>query len=118
MAVYPPIADYALVSDCHSVALVSRAGSVDWCCMQRIDSGSCFGRLLDWERGGHCSIAPVGDGATARREYLDDALVLATAFEAESGEARVLDCFTMRHGGAREPHGQLIRVVEGVSGHM
>ncbi|MFL5886775.1 MAG: glycoside hydrolase family 15 protein [Thermoleophilaceae bacterium] len=118
MPVYPPIADYALVGDCHSVALVSRAGSVDWCCLGRIDSGSCFGRLLDWERGGHCAISPVGDSITTRREYLDDTLVLATTFESESGEARVLDCFTMRRGGSQEPYGQLLRVVEGVSGHV
>ena len=49
---YPPIADYAFLSDCHSVALVSRDGSVDWCCMPRMDSGSLFGRLLDWDNGG------------------------------------------------------------------
>ncbi|HEX5146562.1 MAG TPA: trehalase-like domain-containing protein, partial [Conexibacter sp.] len=54
---YPPISDYALLGDCHGVALVSRAGSVDWCCLPRFDSGSSFGRLLDPERGGHCSVA-------------------------------------------------------------
>ena len=49
---YPDLEDYAFLSDCHSVALVSRAGSIDWCCMPRIDAPSCFGRLLDWEQGG------------------------------------------------------------------
>src|SRR5689334_8944753 len=118
MPTYPPIADYALVGDSHSVALVSRSGSVDWCCMPRIDSGSCFGRLLDWDRGGYCSISPAGDSETTGREYLENTLVLATTFRAGNGEARLLDCFTMRRGGAREPYQQLIRVIEGVSGHM
>src|SRR4051794_11125926 len=118
MSNYPPIADYALLGDCHSVALVSREGSIDWCCTPRIDVGSCFGRLLDRERGGHCSIAPRGGGAATRREYLENTLVLATTFESGSGEARVLDCFTMRRGGALDPHRQLLRIVEGVSGHV
>ena len=55
---YPPIADYALIGDCHGAALVSRAASIDWWCAPRFDSGSIFGRLLDWERGGHCSLEP------------------------------------------------------------
>ena len=59
---YPPIHEYALIGDCHSAALVSRSGSIDWCCVPRFDSGSCFGRILDWEHGGFCSIFP-DDGA-------------------------------------------------------
>ena len=51
---YPPISDYAYIADCHSAALVSKSGSIDWCCMPRIDSGSCFGRILDWKNGGYC----------------------------------------------------------------
>ncbi len=55
---YPPIGDYAVIGDCHSAALVSRAAAVDWCCLPRFDSASVFGRLLDWERGGYCQIEP------------------------------------------------------------
>src|ERR671937_888794 len=81
MGDYRPIGDYALIGDCHSIALE-------------------------------------GEGRATRREYLDGTLVLATKFESDSGEARVLDCFTMRRGGAQDPHRQLVRVIEGVSGHI
>ena len=112
----PPIADYALIGDCHAVALVSRTGSIDWCCMPRIDSGSVFGRLLDWGRGGCCRLAPPTPGFAASRQYLEGSLVLATTFQTEEGEARLLDLFAMRRGGATDPLHQLIRVVEGVRG--
>src|ERR1700760_3994136 len=64
---YPPISDYALIGDCHTAALISRAGSVDWCCLPRFDSDSCFGRLLDWKQGGQFIITPKGK-AQAHRE--------------------------------------------------
>ena len=55
-----PIGDYALLSDCRSAALVSRAGSVDWLCFPRFDAPAVFARLLDSD-GGHFAIQPAGD---------------------------------------------------------
>jgi len=116
---YPPIADYALISDCHSVALVSRAGSVDWCCMPRVDSGSLFGRLLEWDGGGHCSIAPADlAGCDVERRYLDGSLVLETRFRNAGSEVRLVDGLAMRRGGRENPRRQLVRIVEGVRGSM
>jgi GH15 family glucan-1,4-alpha-glucosidase len=82
---YPPIGDYALIADSNSAALVSRAGSIDWCCIQRIDAGSCFGRLLDWEKGGFCSISPKDGSQGTSRRYLDETLVLETTFHSDGG---------------------------------
>ncbi|MCA1731316.1 MAG: DUF5911 domain-containing protein [Actinobacteria bacterium] len=116
---YPPISDYAFIADSNSAALVSRAGSIDWCCIQRIDSGSCFGRLLDWERGGYCSISPKnGAAGISSREYIEETLVLRTIFRAGGGEAHLLDCFTMPRSTEEYPYRQLLRVVEGVRGHV
>ncbi|MEJ2704194.1 MAG: DUF5911 domain-containing protein [Sedimentisphaerales bacterium] len=115
MEKYPPISDYGYISDCHSAALVSKSGSVDWCCMPRIDSKSCFGRLLGWDRGGYCTICP-SSAFRVSRQYLGDSLILETTFTTESGRARLLDCFTMREGGMHHPHNQLLRIVEGIEG--
>ncbi|HEY6481965.1 MAG TPA: glycoside hydrolase family 15 protein [Steroidobacteraceae bacterium] len=114
---YPPIADYALIGDCHSAALVSRAGSIDWCCLPRFDSDSCFGRLLDWNHGGYFSIAPRGKART-RRAYLPNTLVLVTRYEAGKNAVRVIDFFSMRSGGRQRPRRELVRIIEGVRGSM
>jgi alpha,alpha-trehalase len=74
-----PIGDYALLSDCHSGALVSRAGSVDWLCLPRFDSPAVFGRLLD-DDAGHWAIRP-GEPAPSSRRYVDGSLVLETRFD-------------------------------------
>jgi GH15 family glucan-1,4-alpha-glucosidase len=96
---------------------VSRAGSIDWCCLPRLDSPSVFGRILHWDGGGYCQIVPTGDHRVSRR-YLEDTLVLETTFTTEEGEVRLLDAFTTRRGGRERPHRQVIRVIEGVRGTM
>jgi GH15 family glucan-1,4-alpha-glucosidase len=113
---YPPIGDYGFLGDCHTGALVSSAGSVDWLCLPRLDDGSYFGRLLDRDRGGWCAITPADPAAAFSRRYLDGTLVLQTEMRAVGGRVRVTDCLTMRPGGARRPYRQLLRVVDGLEG--
>jgi GH15 family glucan-1,4-alpha-glucosidase len=114
---YPPIRDYAYLSDCHSGALVSKDGSIDWACLPRFDSPSAFARLLDLDKGGFCRIAPDKPFKSSRR-YLEAGLVLETTFETGEGRARLIDCFTMRKGGEHDPHRQILRIVEGQEGTM
>jgi GH15 family glucan-1,4-alpha-glucosidase len=113
---YPDIADYGFIGDCHSAALVSRHGSIDWCCMPRFDSGSAFGRLLGWDRGGFCQIAPVGDDFHSTRGYDGDSLVLTTQWSAGTSELRLTDFFSMRKGGAKEPRRRLVRILDCLEG--
>jgi GH15 family glucan-1,4-alpha-glucosidase len=112
---YPPIADYAFIGDCHSTALVSASGSIDWACMRRFDAGGVFCRLLDTNKGG-CFALQAANLVRSHRSYLEDSNVLETVFETDSGRARVLDCFTMHKGGKRAPLQQLLRIIEGLEG--
>src|SRR5512139_283384 len=88
-----PIAEHALLSDCHSCALVDTTGSVEWLTFPRFDSPSVMARLLD-DEAGHWSIRPAGDFETERR-YLDETMVLETTFHTPTGTAALTDALAM-----------------------
>jgi GH15 family glucan-1,4-alpha-glucosidase len=119
---YPPISDYALISNRQCAALISRAGSIDWCCMPRIDSDSCFGRLLDWRKGGYCTVFPTGGNVDMRRRYLPGTMVLETCYRSPKAEALVHDYFVRAEDpGTRrreQDRPRLVRLIRGVSGSM
>ncbi len=115
---YLPIADYALLSDCHSTALISRYGSIDWACLGRFDAASTFGRLLDFDRGGYFSIRPSAPILDVERHYLPGTLVLVSTMRTEQGALRCTDGFAMAPGGSLHPGGQLLRFVECVEGSV
>ncbi len=91
-----PIADYALLSDRHSAALVSREGSVDWLCFPRFDSPSIFGRLLG-DQAGHWSLRAT-DATQITRRYLDRTMVLETTFRTPKGTVTLTDALAMGEG--------------------
>ncbi|WP_420473733.1 glycoside hydrolase family 15 protein [Noviherbaspirillum sp. ST9] len=115
---YPPIEDYAFISDCHCAALISRNGSIDWCCMPRLDDDSCFGRLLDWDKGGYCAICPAGAEFTTTRRYLPQTMILETRFQAQGGEIRLLDFFAMDEVEMEHARYDHVRILEGVAGEV
>lgn len=96
-----PIADYALLSDRHSSALVSRSGSVDWLCMPRFDSPSVFARLLDADAGWF-AVAPTDRDAEVTRRYLDATMVLETTFTTAGGTLVLRDALAT--GFTDDPH--------------
>ncbi len=116
-----PIADYAMLSDCHCAALVSGEGSIDWLCLPRFDAPSLFGRLLD-DDAGHWCIRPAGDYEMSRR-YLPESLVLETTMVTPGGTATLTDALVFdadERGHAIGQHAPcvLVRVVEATSGSV
>ncbi len=109
------IEDYALLSDLRTAALVGKDGSVDWLCLPRFDSPSCFSRILGDERDGHWRIAPSGQVREVRRRYRDNSLVLETEFHTADGVVRLVDSMPP-HEKNQDDEPCLVRVVEGVSG--
>ncbi len=115
------VGDFALISDCQSVALVSRDGSVDWYSTPRFDSPAVFAGLLD-PQGGHWSIRPSGEFET-KRTYVGDTMVLRTVFRTPKGRITLTDALAFEEGawgheiGRRVPH-VLLRRVEGIEGEV
>jgi GH15 family glucan-1,4-alpha-glucosidase len=106
--------DYGLIGDMQSAALVGRNGAVDWLCLPRFDSASCFSALLGDERHGRWLVAPAGELRSTTRRYRPGTLVLETDFEAADGAVRVID-FMPRRG---EGPPRLMRIVEGLRGQV
>ncbi len=87
---YQPIADYGIIGNLRSVALVARDGSIDWCCLPRMDSPSVFAALLDTHRGGFFQVRPV-DGGRGAQEYVEATNVLRTRFDTGGATLWVTD---------------------------
>jgi GH15 family glucan-1,4-alpha-glucosidase len=116
-----PIADYGLLADCNSAALVDRDGSIAWLCLPRYDSPAVFAQILDPE-GGHWQIKPSGPYRSERR-YLPGTLVIETTFATETGSVRLTDAMAFAAGqrnhelGLGVPH-LLLRSIEGLVGEV
>jgi GH15 family glucan-1,4-alpha-glucosidase len=91
---FPPIEDYAFLSDCHTGALVCPDGSIDWLCLPRFDSPSIFGTLLD-RQAGSFRFAPFGINIPNARTYEPGTNVLTTTWHTPTGWVEVQDALTM-----------------------
>ena len=106
------IEDYALIGDCETAALVGLDGSIDWLCLPRFDSDSCFARLLGAEDNGFWRVAPVKPSSVDRR-YLPGTLILETTFTTDGGRVLVTDLMPPKSDNA-----EIVRIVEGLEGKV
>ena len=120
---YSPIGDYALIGDCHTAALISRDGSIDWYCPGRFDAPAVFCRVLDADHGGYLKIAPSGSFSVERR-YRSDTNVLETTFSSDHGVVRLMDLMPI-HQRSSDHEGydvgssrRILRRLEGLEGEV
>jgi GH15 family glucan-1,4-alpha-glucosidase len=127
---FPPIAEYAFLSNCHTGALVAPDGAIDWLCVPRFDSPSIFGSLLDREAG-FFRFAPFGINHPTAVNYEAGTNVLETTWKTPSGWVVVHDALTMsprEHEDTITPHTRppadddgdhvLVRTVECLEGQV
>ncbi len=88
---YQPIENYGVIGDLHTIALVGMDGSVDYMCFPEFDSPSIFLKLLDYEKGGYFSLAPVLEDAHQKQLYIPDTNVLLSRFLSQQGVAEISD---------------------------
>jgi alpha,alpha-trehalase len=87
-ASYLPIEDYAVIGDCHTAALISSKGSIDWYCPVRFDNPACFCRILDARNGGFLEMRPAKQCSVSRR-YMNSTNVLESIFTTDQSTVRV-----------------------------
>ena len=91
---FPPIAEYAFLSDCEVNALIAPSGNVEWLCLPRPDSPSVFGTILDRDAGGF-RFGPSDVTVPAARRYLPGTMVVETSWNTANGWAIVRDVLLM-----------------------
>jgi GH15 family glucan-1,4-alpha-glucosidase len=128
---FPPIADYALLSDCEVNALVAPDGNVEWLCVPRHDAPSVFAAMLD-RNAGSFRVGVIGTAVPTRRTYIPGSMVLETVWQTPTGWVVVRDALCMtpwRHHGMRaanfhrappdwEAAAMLVRTIECTYGHV
>jgi alpha,alpha-trehalase len=128
---FPPIAEYAFLSDCEVTALVAASGNVEWLCLPRADSPSVFAAILDRGAGGF-RIGPADVAVPAARRYLPGSLMVETTWKTRTGWLIVRDALCVgrwyhdqrrsaawrRAPGDHEPEHLLLRTVKCVNGSV
>jgi GH15 family glucan-1,4-alpha-glucosidase len=112
---YLSLVDYGVIGNQSTAVLISRLGSIDWCCLPYLDSPSHFAALLDDNRGGRFQIAPEGD-FHSEQNYFQRTNVLETVFETPTGRAILTDWMPIETDFTRDP--TIYRRLEAVAGRI
>jgi alpha,alpha-trehalase len=130
MSAFPPIAEYALLSNCEQSCLVAPDGAVEWLCLPRPDAPSVFAALLD-RAAGSFRFGPTDAQVPQQRRYVPGTMVLETTWQTRTGWLTVQDFLAVGplEDGARRPDyhraptdvgalGALVRIATCISGRV
>jgi len=113
---FAPIAEYGVLGDGRTSALLAADGRIDWWPLPTLDSPPVFAAMLDPEVGGHLTLVPYEPYEVERR-YLDETNVLQTTFVVGSGRVRTTTALNVGTAG-RLPWTELAVRIEGLSGRV
>ena len=94
VSTFPPIGDYAFLSNCEQSCLIAPDGAVEWLCLPRPDSPSVFGALLD-RTAGSFRFGPANAQVPQNRRYVPGTMVLETTWQTPTGWLTVHDLLVM-----------------------
>lgn len=109
--------NYGVIGNCTSAALISKSGTIEWCCLPVFDSPSVFAKLLDRDNGGEFGI-DVSDDYTIEQAYIPKTNILLTRFTHNENIFELID-FMPRYktdGGQLHCPPDIIRYIRHVSG--
>jgi len=107
------IENYALLSDWHGSALVSREGSIDSLCIPRFDSDASMASLLGRDEHGCWSVYPSVGVRKIKRSYRPGTMILETDFHCDGGAVRLIDFMPLG-----ENRHKVVRILEGLEGEV
>jgi GH15 family glucan-1,4-alpha-glucosidase len=105
----PPIADYGLLGDTRTAALVSGDGAVDWLCAPTFDGEPIFGALLGGAAAGTFRAGPVLPAQRVSRRYRPHTATLETVWSSGEGRLVLTEAMVAEVAGQLLPTTVLIR---------
>jgi GH15 family glucan-1,4-alpha-glucosidase len=116
---YKNLADYGVIGNGLTLALIGIDGSVDWMCLPYMDSPSVFAAVLDYKKGGRFAIRPTDDFDSVQN-YLPRTNVLQTTFRTPHGKAELIDFMPSRPRTQKDGFSEalLLRRIRGLRGTL
>jgi GH15 family glucan-1,4-alpha-glucosidase len=111
-----PIAEYGLIGDTRTAALVGADGAIDWFCVPRFDGQPVFGRLVGGPSAGTFRLGPVGPATLVERRYRRHTATLETTWSVGGSRLTLTDAMVAEVAGRLLPATLLVRRLSAAAG--